>query len=197
MRMIPAILLASVGSLAFAGAVAAKSLPVHTTTVQLPDGSAEVIHYVGNVAPRVTFLPDATASFAALDRLSYEMDREAAAMFNGMMPLAALPVPNPQMFRIDMSSLPAGARGYEVMTTLAPGSSCTESVEITSTGPGAQPHVVTQRSGNCGGQGAATPQVGSPYIAPVAPPTRIISVRADQARPSREPVRVASLQGIN
>ncbi|HUZ72313.1 MAG TPA: hypothetical protein VMU87_04955 [Stellaceae bacterium] len=206
MRIIPSVLLAGVGSLVFAGAVAAQSLPVHSMKVQLPDGTIEVIHYRGDVAPQIAFRSEAAlpsafwgfgpgSPFARMERISAAMDREAASMLRQAALLAAQPMPGPdRLLQIDARNLPPGAASYSFVATLSPGDMCTRSMEITRSGPGAKPHVVTHSFGNCSGN----PNVAVPDTAPVAAPpahrSDILPVKADGAKPFAGDVREASLQ---
>lgn len=169
MRILPTTLLAGVASVALAGSVAA-----HTLTVRLPDGTTEQIDYSGNVAPQVSFVPATSVAapdfafgpnspFALMQQISAEMDRETAAMMRQMQQLQAVafqPLPEGaggQPLAVDMTALPRGAETYSFVSTLSPSGVCSQSVEITSSGPGAKPQVVTHRSGNCGAVGATAP----------------------------------------
>jgi hypothetical protein len=167
MRIIPTTLLAGVASVALVGSVAA-----HTLTVRLPDGTIEQINYAGNVEPQVSFVPATIAAepdmgfgpnspFALMQQISTEMDRETAAMLQQMRQLQAAafqPMPGiGQPLSVDMTNLPRGVESYSFVSTLSPGGACSESIQITSTGPGQKPQVVTHRSGNCGTMGASAP----------------------------------------
>ena len=90
--LIGAVVLAAAG---LAGASAGELARTHILTVRLPDGSIEQIRYVGDLPPQIhwtqdpapLFSPgfermDMNSPFAALDRMSAEMDREAQAIFN-------------------------------------------------------------------------------------------------------------------
>jgi hypothetical protein len=181
MRIIPTLLAAGAGSMLFAGAVAAQSLPAHTMTVQLPDGSAEQIQYEGNVAPQISFLP--ASPFAQIERLSLELNREADAMLSGMpILMPAMTVPG-QLIQIDAGRLPPGTRAYGFLVNVTPGSICTRSIEITSSGrPGAVPHVVTQSSGGCRpATSAAVPEPeGSPPAMPPAHPANLLQAKSQR-----------------
>ena len=78
-----------------AGASAGELARTHVLTVRLPDGSIEQIRYLGDRPPQIhwtqdpapLFWPgiervDMNSPFAALDRMSAEMDREAQALLN-------------------------------------------------------------------------------------------------------------------
>ena len=90
--LIGAVVLAAAG---LAGASAGELARTHILTVRLPDGSIEQIRYLGERPPQIhwtqdpapLFSPgfepvDMNAPFAALDRMSAEMDREADALLN-------------------------------------------------------------------------------------------------------------------
>ena len=91
LALIGAAVLAAAG---LAGASAGELARTHILTVRLPDGSIEQIRYLGDPAParsalarRRCFSPGFEAvgmdsPFAALDRMSAEMDREAQAILN-------------------------------------------------------------------------------------------------------------------
>lgn len=183
MRILPTTLLAGVASVALAGSVAA-----HTLTVRLPDGTTEQIDYSGDVAPQVSFVPAASAAapawafgpsspFALMQQISAEMDRETAAMMRQMQQLqvdALQPGPGSgQPLAVDMTNLPRGAESYSFVSTLSPGGVCSQSMEITSTGPGQKPQVVTHRSGNCGTVGAPAPtNAAAPDTTPATIPVQ-------------------------
>src|SRR5262245_43905905 len=106
MKFVTATLLAGAASIAFAGAVAARTL-----TLQLPDGTTEQIDYSGDVAPHVTFTPAPTvpasapktidravgpqSPFALLQQIAAQMDRDADAMMRQMQEIAAQPLAGP------------------------------------------------------------------------------------------------------
>src|SRR5579863_8308821 len=96
MRTLRTALLAGVAASAIglSGAALAESPQTHVMTVRLPDGGVEEIRYTGDVPPQIVFAagPASTdvfaplpsffgpgSPFAALDRISAEMDRQAAA----------------------------------------------------------------------------------------------------------------------
>ena len=90
--LIGAAVLAAAG---LAGASAGELARTHVLTVRLPDGSIEQIRYQGDQPPRISFSEEPApllsplvvsfgpdSPFAVLDRMSAEMDREAAALWN-------------------------------------------------------------------------------------------------------------------
>jgi hypothetical protein len=183
MRIVPTLLAAGAGSMLFAGAVAAQSLPPHFVTVQLPDGSTEQIQYAGTVAPQIIFLP--ASPFAQMEQLSFELNREADAILNEIpIPMPVMTVPD-QLVQVDAGYLPPGTRAYEFVVNLTPRSVCTRSVEITSSGrPGAKPYVVTQSSGSCRpATNAAVPGAeGVPLATPSAhPANHLLQAKLDRA----------------
>ena len=162
------------------GAALALAQPLDTMTVRLPDGGLAQIQYAGNVPPWVAFAPEPPAAgtygpastFAMLDRISAEMDREMDAL---MRDVAFAPPPRVgpgAMLDFDMPNLPSGAAQYSfVSTTAGDGKYCMRSMEITRTAPGARPRVVTHTSGDC--RGAGESGFGPPPLAPehrAAPP---------------------------
>ncbi|HVA15889.1 MAG TPA: hypothetical protein VNF99_21770 [Stellaceae bacterium] len=183
MRIIPTTLLAGIGSLALAGAVAA-----HTLAVRLPDGTTERISYAGKVAPQIAFVPAAAlpnsyqslfapaiapnSPFALMQQISAGMDRQAATMLRQAQALAAQPSAGLGPITVDMSRLPQGAQGYSFVATLTPGGACMQSMEIIATGPGRAPQVVSHRSGNCGTLSGAPATVAAPDEAPAAGPAQ-------------------------
>ena len=208
MRIIPTALLAGAGSLVIAGSAAAESLPAHTMTIQLPDGSIEEIHYTGDTAPQIDVVPAISAiaapspfwafgpnsPFAAMEQISAAMDRETAALLQETQTLAATQFPGfDGLIQVDRRNLPPGAQSYSFVATLSPGGVCTRSVEITSTVAGAKPQIVSRSSGNCGAAAnAATPDV-SPASRPGA---EIRSAKYDGAQEATAPVRQVSWQNF-
>jgi hypothetical protein len=157
---------AAAAVMGLSGAALAQSSNMHTMTVQLPGGGVAEIHYTGNVPPKVTLssgpvattgalLPAASlfatqAPFAALDRISAEMDREAAALLRYAHTMAAQPWPaSGGLTLTNAQNLPPGTRGFSYVSTITGNGVCTRSTEITATG-NEPPRVVTHSSGNCG-----------------------------------------------
>lgn len=176
MRMVPTTLLAGVAAVALAGTAFA-----HTLTVHLPGGATEYIHYSGDAAPQVSFgtTPIAAPSwdfgphspFALMQQISAQMDREAAAMMNEMNQLQSVAfgsLANPgETMQAAMTNLPPGTQSYSVVSTLSPSGVCSQSMQITSNGPGQKPQIVTHSSGNCGAMSAGGPtSITAPYQIP-------------------------------
>jgi hypothetical protein len=159
--VIGAALLAAAG---LAGASAGELVKTHVLTVRLPDGSLEQIRYAGDEPPRISFGDQpapllsqgfesfgADSPFAMLERMSAEMDREAAALWNetarlsdsGLLPSGALTA-------VDFGNPPPGARSFSVVSTLSGGHVCMRSVEYSASPDGGRPRIVTRTSGDCG-----------------------------------------------
>jgi hypothetical protein len=143
---------AALALVGFCGLAAAHD--VHTMTVRAPDGGTITVQYTGDVAPKISFGsgPQAVgfgaSPFAMMDRIAAQMDRQMAEMMsraNAMM--AHMPDANPA-YPADFWNTPTATPG---LSAIANGGSgfCMKSVEITSTGDGKAPHVVTHSAGNC------------------------------------------------
>jgi hypothetical protein len=131
-----------------AGMAKAQTPEIHVLTLRLPNGQVEQVRYTGDVPPTVILAPDARATsfapaspFALLERMSADMDRQAAAMFRSIN---------------DMTMPNAG--GVGTIPVLSGPGVCARSVQITFTGNGQAPHIVSRTAGDCGpAQGKATP----------------------------------------
>ncbi|HLI21678.1 MAG TPA: hypothetical protein VKV32_11200 [Stellaceae bacterium] len=183
MRIVPTTLLAGVAAVALAGTAFA-----HTMTVRLPGGATEYIQYSGDVPPQVSFGTTPIASnpdwdfgpsspFALMQQISAQMDREAAAMMNEMDQLQSAAfgsLANPgETMQAAMTNLPPGAQSYSFVSTLSPSGVCSQSVQITSRGPGQKPQIVTHSSGNCGAMGVGGPtNAATPDEAPATAPAQ-------------------------
>lgn len=177
MRTISKVLLASLAALITVGTAAyAASRPiVHHLTINVPDFGVERIEYTGNVAPKIVMLPagsplDAAwpagaalqdSPFAMMDRIAAQMDamnsamdRRMAAAFSDMRALQNFAVHEGQNPAI-LASLPSGAQGYTVISTMSGNGICARSLTITNLGNGARPQVVSHTSGDCGDAGIA------------------------------------------
>lgn len=142
----------------------ARELDRHTVTVGVPGGGVETIEYSGKVAPRisfqhipifgppadqfVSFAPVGFGSFAALDRISAEMDQQMNAMMQQAETLAAMPQRAP-LYQAVLKGVPEGATFSMVSETSGNGV-CTHMTRITQGAGDARPQVVSQTSGNCG-----------------------------------------------
>ena len=195
MRRIQASLLAGVSAIAFglSGAALAQS-NTHVTTVQLPYGGTAQIRYTGDVPPRVSFseAPATVAPtvsmfgpgspFAALDRISTEMDRQMTTMFRQADMLAA-EARSGQLSEAALRSLPPGTQSYSFVSTISGNGVCTESVEITSQGNGHKPRVVRHSSGDCGPQAGAGGSVSLPAATPPEARPGMVWTSAAGAKP--------------
>jgi hypothetical protein len=157
-----------------AGMVSAQtpesSHEVHVLTVRLPNGQMEQVRYTGAVPPTITLAPDVAPTshvpgspFAMLERMSADMDRQAAALFQA---LDTQPAPGAEGF-----GPTEGAQGFGVVPALAGPGVCSRSVQITFMGNGQAPHVVSRTAGDCGPTGgsavpAALPNAPAPRHAP-------------------------------
>jgi hypothetical protein len=165
------------------GAAFAQSANSDVMTVRLPDGGIAQIRYTGNVAPRVSFseapapvevfaptpsLFGSDSPFAAMERISAEMDRQATAMFRQADTLLVQPGSG-QLTEAALRSLPPGSQSYSFVSTMSGSGVCSQSVEITSPGNGQKPRVVRHSSGDCGPSGGAA---GSANLPSAAPPGR-------------------------
>ena len=146
----------------------------HVLNIRLPNGQVEQIRYTGKVPPTVILAPDAAMApafgfgspFAMLERMSADMDRQAAALFH------------------DVDAIPMNAGGFGVIPAMSGPGVCMRSVQVTYTGDGRAPHVVSQTSGDCG----PTHGSSAPVMLPSAPAPRraapdVILAKADSRAP--------------
>jgi hypothetical protein len=178
------------------GAALAQSSNTHLLTVRLPNGGMADIRYSGDVPPEIVFrnaeagrslapvpsLFGPASPFVTLDRISAEMDREAAAMFQRADAVAA-EARSGRLTEAAFANLPPGSRSYSFISTMSGNSVCTRSVEITSPGNGAAPHVVSQSSGNCGPGNTATGSVNLPAVPVPAKRPDLLLTSAGASRP--------------
>ena len=100
--------------------------------------------------------------FAALDRMSAEMDREAQALLNETARLQASAFGFPDAFAaVDSGRLAPGSRSFSVVSTLSGGHMCSRSVEVFASPDGGRPRVVTRTSGDCGPGHRGSPSPGA------------------------------------
>ncbi|WP_158926709.1 hypothetical protein [Acidisphaera sp. S103] len=176
-----AIVLAGLTGMATAQTVT-NPAQTHVLNVRLPNGQVEQIRYTGDVPPTVMLAPDAAmdtvmpafgpgSPFAMLQRMSADMDRQAAALFHDV---GAMP----------MNVGPMNAGGFGVIPAMSGPGVCMRSVQVTFTGNGQAPHVVSQTSGDCGpAHGSAAPVMlpSAPVRHGVAPD--VILAKADTRTP--------------
>ena len=202
MRSVRTILFAGVAAaaLGYAGAAVAQNPATHVMTVQLPGGGVAQIAYTGNVPPRVT-LSDAPAPigvlapmpslfgpgspFAMMQRISAEMDREAAALFRRV----ELATEQARSGQLTEAALRApGSTGYSYISTMSGNGVCAQSVEITSTGNG-PPKVVSHSSGNCATSGGAAGTINLPNPSPSFGQPQPVWTSAPAPRPPATPAK--------
>jgi hypothetical protein len=142
-------------------AVAAATLPAgaqhpqpRMATLMLPDGRLVQVQYVTDAvqdvrpqpSPLFSGTPRPERTFAALDRVSAMMQRQADVMLREAARFSALPA---------MGIMPASGEFYSVSTSTSASGGCTQSTEISYGGGGLKPRVVSSMSGNCGQRHAA------------------------------------------
>lgn len=162
MRKVPTAVLTGMAVLAVAGIGVAAARDAHTLKVDLPDGAVARIEYSGDIAPKVTLAPvshplpvsfiDAwdSTSFAAVDDVAAEMDRQAATMIEQAAHLQAPPMlTEPKLRTVASGKMPSGTVHFEFVSTTSGNDTCTRRVERTSYGPGEKPRVVSASSGHC------------------------------------------------
>ena len=203
MQSFRTLLLAGVAAVAvagFAGLAAAESPQTHVMTIALPDGGAAQIRYIGDVAPQIVFRPAPVAaffapdtSFAALDRISAEMEGEAASLLRQAQMLAVAPPTG--VTEAALADMPPGSRSYTFVSTMNGSNVCMRSTEITARGDGRPPQVVTHASGNCAGlpQGVGSAALPAPPPVPGNGP-EMLQTRAVGAHPYAGLIREASWQ---
>jgi len=197
---------AAIAALGFCGIALAQSPSpqFHTMTVALPGGGIEQIQYTGPVAPRVSVsampapifaaMPifGAGSPFAAFERISAAMDRQADQMLREA---AALQAGAARQNPTAVSEMPAGSHAYSFVSEINGNNVCSRSMVITSEGNGAAPHVVTHTSGNC--SAVAAPGLQMPTQLPAAPAPisgpRMIMTKATGAHPYAGRIEEASL----
>ncbi len=174
MRKIRTIVIAGIAALAAVGTAVAASHDSHVMKLDLPDGSIARIEYKGDVAPKVTvaptldfvpvhwFDPFGAASLTLFDRIAADMDRQTDMM---MQQVRAFQLePNARGGKVDLAAfdvLPAGTVSYSFVSTGTGTGTCSRSVQVTSFGPGQQPKVVSNSSGDCRDAPAASTTAGS------------------------------------
>jgi hypothetical protein len=138
-----------------------KEPATHEMTIQLPNGGTETIRYTGDVAPKVTFVqaPFAVAwpapvafgfvpSFAALDRIAADMDRQMDAFWRQAQTVTSWSG-NDDLSQAALQNLVPGFSAYSVVSQSFGDKVCTRMTQITSSPNGGKPKVVSRTSGNC------------------------------------------------
>jgi hypothetical protein len=148
MRFARTTILAGGAALLLAGTAAAAAEKLHTMNVALPDGSVAQIHYSGDVAPQVSVQPvDAVPvayvdPFAEFEQLAAYMEAQQQAM---MQQVAAMQQAAAQG---GTAALPAGVH-YTYVSSTMDANGCTQTVQYSSDGSGAQPQVTRTSAGAC------------------------------------------------
>jgi len=163
---------AAAAAVGLAGAAMAAGSHLHTLTVNLPDGGVAVIHYAGDVPPKVTLTPGMALPaawgagpfgpawaqpFADLDRIAAQMDRQANAMLSQA--LNAAPMTAPGRLLASFGRLPPGAQSFSFVSNGVGANVCGRSTEVIAQGAGKAPRVISHTWGHCAA-GAAAPTVG-------------------------------------
>ena len=163
-----------------ANPAAARGDDTHTLLVQLPNGAIEQIEYTGPVAPRIVLTPSAARpafnQFAAFDQIAALMDQQAAAM---LQQVASMPGWNGAA-----PALPPGVSGTSTVITVSNGHACTRSTEVRYDGQAAQPHVVSNVSGDCGAGAALEQTVPAEQQAPAEPTVQPHTIRVKANGPA-------------
>ena len=154
---------AAIAGLAILAPAVAREWNSHKMTVSVPGGGVATIEYSGDVAPKVSFLPVAgphladpfawlTAfdmpSFAALDRMAADMDRQLNVMLHRAEILSRMPQDDGLRSAV-MQGLPPGTTSFSMIETSTGHGVCTQVTRITQGAQDAKPQVVSQTSG-CG-----------------------------------------------
>ena len=175
---------AAIAGLAVLAPAMARELNSHKMTVPVPGGGVATIEYSGNVTPKVSFLPVAgpqradpfawpavfdMPSFAALDRIVADMDRQMSVMLHRAETLSRLPQDDGLRSAV-IQDLPPGTTSFSMTATSTSNGVCTKVTRITQGAQDAKPQVVSQTSG-CGenAHNAATADPSLRHIAYPAP----------------------------
>ena len=169
---------AAVAGLAVLAPAVARELNTHHMTVPMPGGGVATIEYSGNVAPKVSFLAVAgpqradpfawpaafdMPSFAALDRMAADMDRQMNVMLRRAEMLSRLPQDDGLRSAV-MQDLPHGT-SFSMVSETSSNGVCTHVTRITQGAGDAKPQVVSNTSGNCGEKpSAALPASSDPNL---------------------------------
>jgi hypothetical protein len=197
MRTVQTSLLAGAAMILFAGVAQAQSPGAHLLTIHLPGGGIEQIRYSGDVPPEIFLRPDAALAdssllfsafgpdspFATLDRISEEMDLRAARLLEQAEAMTRqLPSGPDQVIEAHAGGLPPNGQSYTFVSTTSANGICGRSVEVTSSGNGGRPHVVTRSFGHCGGRpDAAAPEtIWGPFKPRHRPDTIMADAQSSQ-----------------
>jgi hypothetical protein len=169
---------AAIAGLAVLAPAMARELNSHRMTVPVPGGGVATIEYSGDVAPKVRFLPIAgprlvdpfawsaafdLPSFAAMDRMAADMDRQMNVMLHRAEMLRRLPQDDGLRSAV-MHDLPPGT-SFSMVSETSTNGVCTHMTRITQGAGDAKPQVVSNTSGNCGERpSAALPASNDPNL---------------------------------
>lgn len=163
MRKLYASLFAGVavlGMSTFAVPAAGKDTASHIMTVQLPGGGSAAIRYAGDVVPKVTFAADPFGatwmpesftfepSFAAMQQIAADMDRQMDAFWRQARTMASWPAES-GLSQATLSNPMPGSSSYSVVSEAYGNNVCTRVTEITASSNGGKPKVASRTSGNC------------------------------------------------
>lgn len=181
MRVTRTMLLAGGAALLAAGTAAAAADKLDKMQVALPDGGTVHVEYTGDVAPRVTVEPArpqariAYDPFAELDRIAYEMRARQQAMLRQMAAMQQAAAEGGTATTIApgmtfVGNLPAGAH-YSYYSSTTDANGCTQTVQYSSDGSGAEPQVTRASTGSC--DAAASDSAPTPAAAPALQPRKL------------------------
>jgi len=165
---------AAIAGLAVIAPAVARELNSHQMTVPVPGGGVATIAYSGDVAPTVRFLPIAgprladpfawpaafdMPSFAALDSMAADMDRQMSVMLHRAETLSRMPQDDGLRSAV-MQDLPSGT-SFSMVSETSSNGVCTHVTRITRGAGDARTQVVSHTSGNCGETPSAAPAASS------------------------------------
>jgi hypothetical protein len=165
---------AAIAGFAVLAPAVARELNSHQMTVPVPGGGVATIEYSGDVAPKVRFLPIAgprladpfawsaaldMPSFAALDRMAANMDRQMDLMLHRAELLSRMQQDGGLRSAV-MQGLPPGT-SFSMVSETSSNGVCTHVTRITQGAGDAKPHVVSNTSGNCSEKPSAALSAGS------------------------------------
>ena len=147
----------------------------HEITIRLPGGGIERIEYTGK-APQVVVDPApfawpwavsedfrASPAFAALDRMSADMDRQMAALFEQERDVFSAAFPGaPMTDEARLTHLPPGTISTSWFSASSGHGVCTRVTQISTPAFGSKPHIVSRETGDCGSKSGETPGIDSP-----------------------------------
>ena len=146
------------GALALAGTAAwAANDDVHHMTVRLADGSVANIEYTGDVAPKVSIVPQRSLAdfapgfmpFVNFQQIDAMMDAQMRAMQRQINAMMAMPMGVNAPIEAAFGKMPAGSNF------------CAQSVRITTDANGKQ-NIERKTAGNCGGGAVSAPAEHAP-----------------------------------